>query len=331
MRKRSVGSSLLVTVPLILLAATLAFWVITAMSLRVGGALSATASQEAVRRAVDGIVTNLKEGRTEQADALFNGWIRGVGGGSSAYIALASEITKGGRPTDAARYLAVATKNKDVNWDPMLWATLAEAQKKSNNTLEAGQSEAEADRRAEAFVSAGQQKAPKSKLDTLDRINRLNQVATYYSEIKNDPSRSIPLLEEALRLDENVQTLNALGYTLADKGSTNAHFERAVSLTKKAVEKAPGNPIVLDSYGWALFKKNELEGARRCLREAVDGAPMVAEIRYHLGVVYAQLGMATDAAREFERALVLDPDNKTVLEAKKRLRQPAGEGVLEKA
>ncbi len=331
MRKRSVGSSLLATVPLILLAATLAFWVITAMSLRVGGSLSAAASQEAVRRTVDEIVTNLKEGRTEQADALFNGWIRGVGGGSTAYIALASEITREGRPLDAARYLSVATKNKEVNWDPMLWATLAEAQRKFSDTRQADQSEAEAERRAEAFVTASDQKAPKTKLKTLDRINRLNQVANYYSEVKEEPSRSIALLEEALRLDENAQTLNALGYTLADKGTTANHFDRAITLTKKAVEKAPGNPIILDSYGWALFKKNDLDGARRVLREAVDGAPMIAEIRYHLGVVYAQLGLITDAAREFDRALVLDPENKEVLEAKKRLRQPAGEGVLEKA
>ena len=58
---------------------------------------------------------------------------------------------------------------------------------------------------------------------------------------------------------------------------------------------------------------------------------MVAEIRYHLGVVYAQLGLTTDAAREFDRALVLDPGSKEIAEAKKLLRQPAGEGVLEKA
>ena len=212
----------------------------------------------------------------------------------------------------------------------MLWATLAEAQRKVSDTKQANQSEVEAERRAEAFVN-GEQKAPKAKLDTLDRINRLNQVATYYSEVKKEPSRGITLLEEALRLDETAQTLNALGYTLADKGATTDDFNRAVSLTKKAVEKAPGNPIVLDSYGWALFKKNDLEGARRVLREAVDGAPMIAEIRYHLGVVYGQLGLTTDAAREFDRALVLDPENEEVLEAKKRLRQPAGEGILEKA
>ncbi|MES2462200.1 MAG: tetratricopeptide repeat protein [Armatimonadota bacterium] len=330
MRKRSVGSSLLATVPLILLAATLAFWVITAMSLRVGGALSATASQEAVRRTADDIVTSLKEGRTEQADALFNGWVGIAGGSSNAYIALASEIIKAGRPMDAARYLTAATAKKEVNWDPMLWATLAEAQNKVSDTGQSKLSAAEAERRAEAFTK-GEPKTPKAKVDTLDRINRLNQVAAYYSDIKKEPSRAVALLEEALRLDENVQTLNALGYTLADKGSTTAEFNRAIELTKKAVAKAPGNPIVLDSYGWALFKKNDLQGARRVLREAVDAAPMIAEIRYHLGVVYAQLGLTTDAAREFDRALVLDPENKGITEAKHRLRQPAGQGILEKA
>ena len=331
MRKRSVGSSLLATVPLILLAATLAIWVITAMSLRASGVLSAATSPEAVQRTVDDIITSLKEGRTDQADALFNSWVRVMGGGSNAYTLLASEIIKQGHPADAARYLAAASKNNAVNWDPMLWAILSEAQNKVSDTKQADQSAAEAERRATAFLKGDDPKATPGKPETSDRIDRLNQVAEYYSEVKKDPSRSIALLEEALQLEENTGTLNTLGYVLADKGSTNEDFNRAVSLTKKAVEKSHGNPIVLDSYGWALFKKNDLAGARRVLREAADGAPTIAEIRYHLGIVYAQLGLTTDAARELDRALVLDPESKEVLEAKKRLHQPVGQGILEKA
>jgi tetratricopeptide (TPR) repeat protein len=329
MRKRSVGSSLLATIPLILLAVTLIFWVVTVMSLRVGGSIGMASSQEALQRTVDAIITCLKDGRTAQADAIFNGWV--ATGGSSSYTQLASEIIKEGHPADAARYLTVATKNSALNWDPMLWATLAEAQNKVSDTKQADQSEAEAEHRAEAFLKAGAPKTTKGKPDTFERIMRLNQVAEYYSDVKNEPSRSIALLEEALRLDENAITLNSLGYTLADKGSTTKDFDRAVTLTKKAVESSQENPIVLDSYGWALFKKNDLAGARRVLREAVDNAPTISEIRYHLGVVYAQLGLTTDAAREFDRALVLDPENKEVLAQKKRLRQPPGQGIVEKA
>lgn len=331
MRKRSVGASLLATVPLILLAATLIFWIITAMSLRIGGALNVTASQEAIRRTVDGIVGSLKDGRTEQADALFTGWVRVAGGSSGVYIALASEITKAGRPADTVRYLTEATKNNEINWDPMLWHTLAQAQGKVNDTSQKALSETEAERRAEAFLKTGGPKATNGKSDTQDRIGRLNQVAEYYSAVKKEPARGIALLEEALRLEENALTLNDLGYNLADRGTTDEEFTRAVALTKKAVALAPGNPLIMDSYGWALFKKNDLAGARRILRETVDAAPMVSETHYHLGVVYAQLGLTTDAAREFDRALVLDPENEDVLQAKKRLHLPPGEGVLEKA
>ena len=331
MRKRSVGASLLATVPLILLAATLIFWIITAMTLRVSGALDVTASQEAIRRTVDDIVTSLKEGRPEQADALFNTSVRMAGGGSNVYIALASEITKAGRPADAARYLTEATKNNETSWDPMLWHTLAEAQGKVNDTSQKALSEAEADRRAEAFLKTGDPKAPSGKANTPDRIARLDQVAEYYIVVKKETGRGITLLEEALRLNENAQTLNDLGYNLADRGTTDEEFNRAVTLTKKAVALAPDNPLILDSYGWALFKKNDLAGARRMLRESVDNAPLIAETHYHLGVVYAQLGLTTDAGREFDRALVLDPENDDVLQAKKRLHLPPGQGVLEKA
>ena len=331
MRKRSVGASLLATVPLILLAATLIFGIITAMTLRVGGALNVTVSQEAIRRIVDDIVTSLKEGRGEQADALFSSSVRLAGGGSSVYIALASEITKAGHPADAARYLTEAAKNNAVNWDPMLWHTLAEAQGKANDTSQKALSEAEAERRAEAFLKTGVPKALNGKTDTKDRITRLDAVAEYYSVVKKETARGITLLEEALRLDANAQTLNDLGYNLANRGTTDEEFTRAVGLTKKAVALAPNNPMIMDSYGWALFKKNDLAGARRMLRESVDAAPLNAETHYHLGVVYAQLGLTTDAVREFDRALVLDPENEDVLQAKKRLHLPPGQGVLEKA
>ena len=331
MRKRSVGASLLATVSLILMLAVLAFWVITAMSLRVRGALGPAASLEAMQQTADAIVRDLKQGKTEQADALFNRAVASVGGSSGVYTALATEIIKEGHPGDAARYLTVATGKNDVNWDPMVWATLAEAQNKVSDTGQAKRSSAEAARRAETFVKAGAPKNSETKLAVLDRINRLSQVAEYYSKVKKEPSQAIALLEEALRLDQNAFTLNALGYTLANKGSTPEEFNRALTLTRKAVEKAPGNPVILDSYGWALFKKNDLAGARRVLREAVDEAPMISELHYHLGVVYSQLGLTTDAAREFDRALVLDPGNDDVLQKKKLLQQPPGKGIVEKA
>ncbi|MBC8104006.1 MAG: tetratricopeptide repeat protein [Cytophagales bacterium] len=331
MRKKPVGYSVLATLPLLLLASALMFWVVTALSLRSGsGALRASASEEAARVVVGDIVTDLGKGRTQQADALFSRWVSG--NGSTAYVLLASEITRKGHPSDAARYLIPATQNQDMNWDPMLWATLAEAQNKANDSEQARKSEAEADRRAEAFLQTLGQKAPSGSAAVLDRIGRLRQVASYYNSPREKrPDHAISLLEEALRLNRNALTLNDLGYTLADKGRTSEEFDRAVGLTKDAVELAPGNPIVLDSYGWALFKKNDLAGARRVLREAVDAEPSIAEMHYHLGVVYGQLGLIREAHLELGRALLLDPDSAEAREAKKRLRQPPGQGVVEKA
>ena len=84
-------------------------------------------------------------------------------------------------------------------------------------------------------------------------------------------------------------------------------FREALDLTKRAAAKADDNGVILDSYGWALFKNDDLAGARRVLRQAADLTPDVPEIRYHLGIVYAAMGMREQALIEFEHATSLRP------------------------
>ena len=87
----------------------------------------------------------------------------------------------------------------------------------------------------------------------------------------------------------------------------------------------------LDSLGWALFKNGDLAGARSILRETVDEVPDQAELRYHLGVIYAQQGLTSEAEAELNRALALKPDYPEAKRAKSLLHQPPGEGIVEGA
>ena len=105
-------------------------------------------------------------------------------------------------------------------------------------------------------------------------------------------------------------TANNLGYILADHGTTPDDFAEAVRLTRGVVEKMPDQPVFLDSFGWALFKRgdsaqNDLAGARRRLREAVDLAPDMPELHLHLAAVYEALNKLPDALREAEIAAQL--------------------------
>lgn len=338
MRKRPpVGAALLASLPiLLLLGGVLALTALAAFNLIPTGADTLAASPAEERLLVGGyagdIVDALNQGRTAQADGTFQQAARNLGSSSEAYADLAMAITAKGRPADAARYLSEAAKDKGLNWDPTFWWALSQAQQKANDPEQAARSLAEAERRAQAVLGTIGQKMPTSRTEVQLRLAQLLQVGAYYSDDKNDTGDAIRLMEEAVRIAPNDRgALNALGYTLADKGTTPEDFDRAVELTRKALNITPDDPLILDSYGWALFKKNDLQGARRVLREAVDADPDEPDLRYHLGVVYGQLGMIDDARLELERSLVLNPDFKEAQKAIQDLRQPPGKGVVESA
>lgn len=247
---------------------------------------------------------------------------------SAAYRQVAQDLLDRGRPADAALFLRGATRDPDLAWDPWLWATLADAWTGADDRQQARNARKRAQTSAGDMMAAIGSNGP----DPGEFARRYLQVGYYFHENRKNTPRALLAWREARRRDpRNPEILNALGYTLADEGQTEREFKEALVLTREAVRLAPGNPMILDSLGWALFKNNDLAGARRILREAVDEAPDQAEIRYHMGVVYAQQGLTREAEIELNRALALKPDYPEALRAKSLLRQPPGEGVVEDA
>jgi len=98
----------------------------------------------------------------------------------------------------------------------------------------------------------------------------------------------------------NSQTLNYLGYMLADR---NTHLEEALNLIKHAVELDPQNGAYLDSLGWAYFRMGKYDEAEENLRRAADRTPNDATVQDHLGELYAKTGKLKLAAVHWERAL----------------------------
>jgi len=113
----------------------------------------------------------------------------------------------------------------------------------------------------------------------------------------------------------NVSALNALGYTLVDK--TNRYAEAKVYLDK-AIALKPNDAIIMDSYGWLLFKLNKVSEAYQYLRRAYDLEPQ-AEIAAHLVDVLWVMGKESEARAILSDALQKNPSDSLLIEVKERL------------
>jgi Flp pilus assembly protein TadD len=116
----------------------------------------------------------------------------------------------------------------------------------------------------------------------------------------------------------HAHALNALGYSLADRG---IRLEEAEDLITRALELTPKDAFILDSKGWVKFKRGDLEGARAALEEAY-AIRTDAEIAAHLGEVLWRLQRNDDARRVLDEAAVAHPDNTILQETIRRLYQP---------
>ena len=109
---------------------------------------------------------------------------------------------------------------------------------------------------------------------------------------------------------------NALGYSLADR---NVRLPEAKALIQKAVAFAPTDPFIRDSLGWVEFRLGNQAEALRLLESAFKARPD-AEIAAHLGEVLWRMGQRERAQAIWEEGKRLNPDNETLLETIKRLR-----------
>ena len=109
--------------------------------------------------------------------------------------------------------------------------------------------------------------------------------------LKNDP--------------ENTRTLNALGYTLADRTD---RYEEALNYINRAYAHEPNDPAIIDSLGWVHFRLGNLDEARRLLQQAWDMTEN-SEIGAHLGEVMWAQGDHEGARRIWDASLASEPDN----------------------
>jgi len=110
---------------------------------------------------------------------------------------------------------------------------------------------------------------------------------------------------------DDVATLNALGYTLADR---TTRYEEALALIDRARVAEPDNAAIIDSYGWVLYRLGRYQEALVQLRRAY-ALQKDPEIASHLAEVLWVTGDQPQARRYFEEARKLDPDNRALQRA----------------
>lgn len=129
-------------------------------------------------------------------------------------------------------------------------------------------------------------------------------------------SESIKSFESLLKdRPEDASLLNALGYSLADR---NQKLPRAETLIRKALEASPDNPAFLDSLGWVLFRRGNIQGALPYLERAYRIFPD-AEIASHWGELLWISGKQAEARALWARSLARTPDSKPLRATIERL------------
>jgi tetratricopeptide (TPR) repeat protein len=144
-------------------------------------------------------------------------------------------------------------------------------------------------------------------------------LSSVYSDT-HDYARAEAQLRLILKEDPNdVGAHNDLGYILAEQGKDLEEAERltrrAIDLDrqnrrvgKSAANDAEGdNYAYLDSLGWVLFRRGQLEEAKAWLEKAsvLDEGPTDPVIWDHLGDVYARMDQPARARACWEKAVTL--------------------------
>ena len=139
------------------------------------------------------------------------------------------------------------------------------------------------------------------RAEVMLRMGRLNDAIDAYLDAVN-------------RWPESSISLNALGYTLADRTD---EFREAEKLIRKALKSDPESPAIIDSLGWVLFKRGKYEEALEQLEIAYEAFPD-PEVAAHLVEVLAVMDRRDEALELLEEAEQRSPESDLLQNVRER-------------
>ncbi|MFL1780346.1 tetratricopeptide-repeat protein [Candidatus Hepatincolaceae symbiont of Richtersius coronifer] len=118
--------------------------------------------------------------------------------------------------------------------------------------------------------------------------------------------------------DQDPLLVNYLAYSWIDR---NYNIEKSLSMLEKALDIAPDNANILDSYAWGLFKIKKYDKALRFAYQAASLNPYDATISNHLGDILATLGEPAKALSYWKSSLNLSSDPKEISAITKKINE----------
>ena len=124
--------------------------------------------------------------------------------------------------------------------------------------------------------------------------------------------KAAELFRKSIAVDPNnaADAYNYLAYMWAEH---NMHLDEAEQMIKLALQANPDNGAYIDTLGWIEFREGKLGQALADLQRAVQKLtrddPVVLE---HIGDVCAKLNKSAQALEAWQKALSLDPKNKSL-------------------
>lgn len=126
--------------------------------------------------------------------------------------------------------------------------------------------------------------------------------------------KAADLMRKSIVLDpaNAAEAYNYIGYMWADH---NLHLDEAEDMIGRALQLDPDNGAYLDSLGWVYYRKGKYDEALTELLRAAQNLkrddPIVFE---HIGDTYSKLNRMPQALDFWQKAIVLDPENKVLTE-----------------
>ncbi|PIU00330.1 MAG: hypothetical protein COT74_05210 [Bdellovibrionales bacterium CG10_big_fil_rev_8_21_14_0_10_45_34] len=114
-------------------------------------------------------------------------------------------------------------------------------------------------------------------------------------------NEGVRILRELLEIDpENIQALNYLAYSFAEKGE---NLDEAERFALQAMKLKPNDGFISDTYGWVLFKQGRIAESIKVLEKAHLLEKSESVIAEHLADAYYRYQLPEKARLMYESAL----------------------------
>lgn len=148
---------------------------------------------------------------------------------------------------------------------------------------------------------------------------------TSHERLKNWPPAEQDLKKALELYPDQPLVLNYLGYSWVDQG---VNLDQGMRLIERAVAVKPDDGYIVDSLGWAHYKRGNFEEAVRYLERAVELRPDDPVLNDHLGDALWRVGREREARFQWDQSLTLKPEPEDA--AKTRLKLDQGLAAVEK-